>query len=739
MSRLITVSNRLPVTVRSTTEGWEFEPSVGGLATGLSACQGEYDGLWVGWSGLASDELSETDRVSIEHELVSAYDCMPVDIDSYAIEGYYEGFSNQTLWPLFHYFPQYATFDETQWAVYRDVNRAFADVVLEVAGPSDVIWVHDYHLMLLPELIRRELPEASIGYFLHIPFPSFETFRLLPWRKELLEGLMGADLVGFHTYDYGKHFLGSVRHLLGHEHSTGQVRAGRRIVKVDSFPMGIDFDRYADSSEDPAVARKVDRLVGELDGRQLVLSVDRLDYSKGLLNRLEAVDRFLTDHPEYAGRIQVIMVAVPSRSSVPEYDLLKRQVDEAVGRINGDHGDLSWTPVRYMYSSLPFDDLTALYNAADVCLVTPLRDGMNLIAKEYVAAHSEELGMLVLSEMAGAAQELGEALIVNPINIAECAEALCEALGMDDDEKRSRNSVMRERLRRYNVAAWAQDFVESLRGVKVVQAQLDARKLHRDGLEQMLGDYADAPERCILLGYDGTLVQVAETPEGVPPDDELLELLDDLGSVEGNTVVIISGRSREMLDEWFGGLPLGLVAEHGAWSRPPGGEWQQLDAIGVEWKNDFLPILQLFADRTPGSSVEEKDFSLVWHYRRADPELANLRAVELREAILSLTTHSDLGVLEGKGMIEIRPARVNKGAAATPWLEGCTGFVMATGDDQTDEDLFAVLPEQAYSLKVGYEPSLARYSVDDAKEVRQVLQTFRAASAAVGGSTEAGA
>jgi trehalose 6-phosphate synthase/phosphatase len=662
-----------------------------------------------------------------------------VDIDSYAIEGYYEGFSNQTLWPLFHYFPQYATFDDTQWAVYRDVNRSFADVVLEVAGPDDVIWVHDYHLMLLPALIRRELPEASIGYFLHIPFPSFETFRLLPWREELLDGLMGADLVGFHTYDYGKHFLASVRHLLGHDHSAGQINAGRRLVKVDSFPMGIDFERYAESGGQPAVARKVDELREELDGRRLILSVDRLDYSKGLLNRLEVVDRFLTDHPEYAGRIQVIMVAVPSRSAVPEYDSLKRQVDEAVGRINGIHGDLSWTPVRYVYSSLPFDDLTALYNAAEVCLVTPLRDGMNLIAKEYVAAHSEGEGVLVLSEMAGAAQELGEALIVNPNNIAEGAEALCEALGMDAEERLARNGVMQERLRRYNVGAWAQDFVDSLRGVKLVQAQLDARKLHRDGLERMVEDYARAPGRCILLGYDGTLVQVADSPEGVPPDEELLVLLEDLGSAEGNTVVIISGRSREMLDGWFGGLPLGLVAEHGAWSRPPGGEWQRLDAIGVEWKDDFLPILQLFADRTPGSFVEEKEFSLVWHYRRADPELASVRAVELREAILGLTTHSDLGVLEGKGMIEIRHARVNKGAAAAPWLEECPGFVMATGDDQTDKDLFAALPGKAYSLKVGYEPSLARYSVDDAKEVRQVLQTFRAASAADEAASRAGA
>ena len=720
MAKIVIVSNRLPVTVSKDEDGLTFTASVGGLATGLASFYRDYESVWIGWPGIPRDDLTTEDVTVIEETLRTQHGCLPVHLTEADLADYYEGFSNKTIWPLFHYFPQNASYEEDYFRSYVEVNRAFADAVLSVAEAGDVVWVHDYHLMLLPEMIRQRLPEATIGFFLHIPFPSFETFRLLPWRLEVVTGLMGSDLVGFHTFDYAKHFLVTVRNLTGHEHAAGEISAGRRLIKVDSFPMGIDFERYAAAPDTPAVTAEAGKVRARVGQRRIVLSVDRLDYSKGILSRIDAIDTFFEMHPEYADKVQVILVAVPSRTAVKEYDTLKRRVDEAVGRVNGRHGVIGWNPIEYLYSSLPFEELVALYSVSDVCLVTPIRDGMNLIAKEYLAADPE--GVLVLSEMAGAAKELGEAIIVNPNNRHEVASAIRNALEMPRSERERRNDTMRERLKRYNVTAWAADFVDSLAATKERQSRFAANILDEGARHELMERYRAATRRVLFLDYDGTIVDFARCPAAAVPDEEIVSVLTSLAADPANTVVVISGRERTSLESWLAETGVRLVAEHGAFTRDADGVWRAAAQDPTEWKQAFAPMLDLFVDRTPGSFVEEKDFSLVWHYRQADPELAAIRGRELKDAALSLAAHLDVTVTEDTKLVEIRSGHVNEGQAAGAWLQEAPDFVLALGDDWTDEDLFAAMPDGAYSIKVGFEPSRARWNLDSVEAVRELLR-----------------
>lgn len=720
MGRLVIVSNRLPSGVAKRKGKLQFSDSVGGLATGLSSFYESYDSVWIGWPGIGAEKINQEEKEAIRAEL-SSKSCRPVFLSDDQVENYYHGFSNRTIWPLFHYFPIYAQYLREFWDHYKRVNEIFSEVVLETAQSGDQIWIHDYQLMLLPGLIRNKMPDATIGFFLHIPFPSFEVFRLAPWRQEILEGILGADLVGFHTYDYVQHFLNSVRRLLGYEHTFGQVSAGRRLIKADAFPMGIEYERFAEAVGRDEVQKEAQRILKNARNRKIVLSIDRLDYTKGILQRLEVFDKFLEKNPDYKEKVVLVLVAVPSRTKVDHYRLLKKQVDEVAGRINGRHGTMGWVPVLYLYRSLPFDALVALYKVADVALVTPLRDGMNLIAKEFVATKTDGKGVLILSEMAGAAKELGEALIINPNNMEEVVAALEEALLMPVQEQEKRNLTMQERLQRYDVKRWAKDFVDNLSLVKKLQDELYATRLSKEIRRKVHDDYHKSGKRLILLDYDGTLVSFAEEPDVARPDAQLLRLLRTLSENRQNKVVIISGRKKERLTEWFNDLDLELVAEHAAWMRKNGDRWEAADSLKSEWKDEIRPTLELYVDRTPGSFIEEKDYSLVWHYRKADLELAIVRARELSEDLMHLTSNRNLAVLEGSKVIEVKNAAINKGHAAMRYIGPEWDFILAIGDDWTDEDVFAVLPPTAYSIKVGLGPSKARYNIDSFLDVRSLL------------------
>lgn len=722
MNRLLIVSNRLPVSVSRKNGEYRLQRSVGGLATGVGSFYKSYESLWIGWPGMNLQRKQDEERERIV-EALGKEQCHPVFLSPYDIKHYYDGFCNNTLWPLLHYFNLYADYDPKTWQVYQRVNERFCEAVMEVARNDDIIWVHDYHLMLLPQMLRERLPDAEIGYFHHIPFPSFEVFRHLPWRKEILAGLLGADLIGFHTYGYVRHFLSSVRRLLGYEHTFGEVKTGTRMVRTDLFPMGIDYHRFADAAASTPVQKEITKVRQRHGKQKIVLSFDRLDYTKGIPLRLEAFDALLDRKPEYRGKISFVVVAVPSRTSVNSYKALKKRLDELVGRINGKYGTTEWTPVRYFYNFLPFETLVAFYSAADVALVTPLRDGMNLMAKEYVASRTDGTGVLILSEMAGAAEELGEAIIVNPNDQDAVIEAIETALAMPEKEQIERNRIMQRRLMRYDIERWVGDFLTRLGDARAVRVERAEQIVTPAIREQLVADYRAGKDRLLLLDYDGTLVPFAAKPQKAVPGEAMREVLHGLVQAPENEVVVISGRDRYTLENWFGEMDVGIIAEHGVWVKERSGEWRMPEALSDEWKGEIQPLLELYTDRTPGSFIEEKDYSLVWHYRRTEPVLGAQRAKELKDDLLYLTSNLDVGVLDGNKVIEIKNNVVNKGRAALNWItERAWDFLLAIGDDRTDEDLFAAMPPEAYSIKVGLAPSRARFNLVSQRDVLPLLK-----------------
>jgi trehalose 6-phosphate synthase/phosphatase len=723
VDKILIVSNRLPVSVIKGPHKTRLSPSPGGLATGLSSVSKSYQGYWVGWPGVRSENLTAQKKTEITRRLLTECKCYPIFLSRSHVDNYYLGFSNKTIWPLFHYFPVRTVYENRFWETYKQVNQLFCEQVVKVVQTTDTIWVHDYHLMLLPQLLREQLPQANIGFFLHIPFPSFELFRLLPWREQLLKGMLGADLVGFHTHDYARHFLSSVSRLVGLEHTLGNLTVENRVVKVDAFPLGIDYERYSQAPSQPRVRQEAARIRQKVGDRKIIISIDRLDYTKGIVQRLEAFDLFLCENPEYRGRVTLIMVAVPSRTRVEDYVMLRNRLEQLVGRVNGEYGAFGYVPVWYLYRSLPFEKLTALYHAADVALVTPLRDGMNLIAKEFVATKTDGKGVLILSEMTGAASELGEALIVNANNKGEIVQAIENALEMPEEQQVQRNHLMQNRLSRYNVTRWAGDFLEALTETKKIQKELYVRKLSPKLKKELVSSYKKAKKRLFFLDYDGTLVTFADRPEKAGPDDKILQVIEALSKNARNEVVIISGRDNKTLTEWLGRLNVTMIAEHGAWIKRSGKDWQCPGHFHADWKKTVRPVMELYADRTPRSLVEEKDFALVWHCRRADPDLAYIRTQELRDALVELTANLDVGVFEGNKILEVKPLGINKGRAAETWLKKKKwDFILTAGDDYTDEEMFAVMPENAYSIKVGSGVSKARFSVSSTNQIRLILQ-----------------
>jgi len=725
MARLIVAANRLPISVGKREGRFHFRQSPGGLAVGLASMPDSLERLWMGWPGVSSERLKPEEKDHVR-DLLAEENCTPVFLSQRQIDQYYLGFCNKTIWPLFHYFQTRTVFEERFWKSYKQVNHLFCDEVLRVARPGDSVWVHDFQLMLLPRLLREEIPELNIGYFLHIPWPSFEVFRLLPWREEILSGLLGADLIGFHTYDYVRHFLSSVSRIAGLEHTLGEVNVDNRVAKVDAFPMGIDYEKYAGAINDPEVKKEVDKIYQTVGKRKLVISIDRLDYTKGIVERLEAFDWFLSTNPQYKGKVTLVIVAVPSRTGIEDYKLLRERLEQLVSRVNGEHGALGYTPVWYLYRFMPFQKLTALYNVADAALITPLRDGMNLIAKEFIATKADGHGVLILGEMTGAASELGEALIVNANDKMAIVRALKEALEMPLQEQCERNRLMQERLQRYGITRWCKDFLHCLTEVKAKQQEMGIRKLSAAARETLTQQYAGSKRRLLLLDYDGTLVSFKGRPGKAGPDPELIDILNALAQDKRTDVAIISGRDKNTLEAWLGELDLCLVAEHGGWIREAERTWRSVQPVNEDWKHTIKPILELYSDRTPGSLVEEKDFSLVWHYRRADPALADVRTHELRDALVNMTENMDVGVFEGSRILEIRKHGINKGRAAEHLIGlRCRDFLLAAGDDYTDEEMFAVMPKEAYSIKVGFSISRARFNVAGVQDVRSLLQTLR--------------
>jgi trehalose 6-phosphate synthase/phosphatase len=722
MPKTIIVSNRLPVRLsKDNGGGFSFTASEGGLATGLGSIYKGGSNIWIGWPGSIIEPENEAEITA----KLCEENLFPVFLTGLQVNNFYEGFSNETLWPIFHYMATYAKFEQEFWKAYVEVNRKFAETVLTKVEDDDTVWVHDYQLLLVPSFLREARPGLSIGFFNHIPFPSFEIFRLIPWRRQLIHGILGADLIGFHTYDDVRHFLSTVTHLSGYRSSANVITAESRTIVVESFPMGIDNKKFSDAINDPRVQQHIHTLHQLFGDTKMILSIDRLDYSKGILQRLHAFELFLNEQTSFREKVSLYMIVVPSRDTVSQYKELRDEIDKIVGNLNSRYRTLTWVPVHYFYQPAPFEMLAALYHFAHICLVTPMRDGMNLVCKEYIASRNNNDGMLILSEMAGAAKELVDAWIVNPNNVQEISEAIDIALKMPPDEQERRMKQLKYVVEKFNIGSWVRNFMNRLTEVKQMQESMQAKRLNASKEEMIRERYTASSRRVLFLDYDGTLVDFQVNIHMAKPDNELYNLLRQLSADPANKIVLISGRNHETLEEWLGDLKMDMIAEHGAWTKFHGDEWKSIPGLTDDWKKDVLQVLNTYTDRTPGSFIEEKAFSLVWHYRRTDEGLGELRSNELTNNLKYLVSDRGLQILQGNKVIEVKNAEINKGKAVAAWVqENQPDMMIAIGDDYTDEDIFKSLPEDAITVKVGSNISAARYFLHNYKEVRKLLSSL---------------
>jgi trehalose 6-phosphate synthase/phosphatase len=713
---MILASNRLPVTIGTAAERPTLIPSSGGLASALREYHEHGDGRWVGWLGdtsaLDPAAIAALTKEAREHRLT------PVALSAEEVRLFYDGYSNGVLWPLFHYLLDKVQLDASEeWRAYIRVNERFADAIASESAAEATIWVHDYQLMLVPSLLRQRTSTSRIGFFLHIPWPSSDVFRILPSRAEILAGLLGADLIGFQTDNDRQNFMHSAAEVLGLDYGPHALRWEGREVQLGVYPIGIDLPTF--TRESAEIDAMIARIRADTHGKKIVLGVDRLDYTKGLERRLLGIDRLLERAPELRDQLHYIQIAVPSRENIDAYAELRKNVNELVARINSNYGSPTSSPVQFLYRGIPIDELLALYRAADVMLVTPLRDGMNLVAKEYVAARIDGHGCLVLSEFAGAAAELATAITVNPYDVLGLAGAIERAMFMTEEEQAQRMKELRNVVCGAPVQQWAANFLGDLAGIELAPAALLSAAAE---LEHAFQQLMAAKHRTLLLDYDGTLAPIAALPSLAAPGAQLMTLLSRLADAPRTAVHIVTGRSQDQIEAWLGSLPLWLHAEHGLSSRRPDGTWLPSAHERPAACAQAEAIMHKYARRAPGSFVETKAASVAFHYRRANPFVTYGVLTQLRDE-LSRNIGQELELLDGRKVLEVRARDVGKMIAVQIALtESPTdSVVMAAGDDRTDEDMFRALPKSALSIHVGKGTSAAKLRVESPQTLISLL------------------
>ncbi|GAB3555599.1 bifunctional alpha,alpha-trehalose-phosphate synthase (UDP-forming)/trehalose-phosphatase [Spirosoma fluminis] len=721
-NRLVIVAYRLPFTIKQTFGGIELVQNAGGLVSAVLSMAEQMgqspDGTTpkIHWVGQADPSLKEVDRSLFENESFVAH---PVFIDEAINKGFYEGFSNDLIWPLFHYFPTYASFRDSDYDCYQQANTQFLQEITAALEPGDLVWIHDFQLMLLPDMLRQAVPDATIGYFFHIPFPTYEIIKLLPrtWRQALISGVLGADVVGFHTADYAQHFINSVSEVLALPTINQRVVLPDRSVTVKAFPISVDFNKFNEGAQTSEVIDIRNRYQDLLRQNRIIFSVDRLDYTKGIIYRLQGYERFLIENPEWHNRVTFVITVVPSRDKIGHYQELKREIDETIGRINGLFGSIGWRPIVYSYMSLPFPELLALYTACDVALITPIRDGMNLVCKEFIASRQDNRGVLILSELAGAAQELTDSLIINPTDSQEVSSAIRQALDMSPAEQERRMKIMREYLQNHNVFRWSHDFLSAVDATLNNQRQVETDL----PLPSFTTEFENAQQRLLLFDFDGTLAPIVNDPAEARLSETTRQSL--LRLAESSDIVVISGRNRVFLEQTFVNIPIQLVAEHGAFLKRPDQDWQRLDLSTDDWVESVRSLFNQYVDRFPDSFVEAKETAIAWHYRRVQSDDVEGQSIELANQLRALSSSTPLTVIQGSKVIEVKPALHSKGTVTSSLYEQATyDFIVSIGDDTTDEDMFRQLPNSAYTIKVGPGTSFARYRLARQRDVEILLQ-----------------
>ncbi|MDO5662393.1 MAG: bifunctional alpha,alpha-trehalose-phosphate synthase (UDP-forming)/trehalose-phosphatase [Brachybacterium sp.] len=736
---LVVVANRLPVDVTVAEDGslsWVTSP--GGLVTAMESVMRTVDsGAWVGWPGSPGQELDP-----FEADGMHLY---PVTLTAEEVEKYYEGFSNGTLWPLYHDVIADPGFHRTWWDAYVEVNQRFATAAAAVTETGGTIWVHDYQLQLVPAMIRESRPDVRIGFFNHIPFPPFELFAQLPKRNQVLRGLLGADLVGFQRERDSQNFLTCVRQLLGYHTSQHVVTAPgigsrpSREVSARTFPISIDTGSVGEMAADPDVQQRARELRAELgDPRKLVLGVDRLDYTKGIQHRLKAWGELLSDGTVDPHEVTMVQIATPSRERVDAYRQLRDEVELAVGRINGDHAPIGRPAISYQHRSFDRRDMTALFMAADVVLVTALRDGMNLVAKEYVASRPDEKGVLVLSEFAGAADELRAAILVNPHDIDELKTAILQALAMPEAEQQLAMRSLRRQVVDHDVQAWARDFLEELESTEVREEDTAGPRIRlADGedttpeqLAAALSDFVATPRILVASDFDGVLAPIVEDRDAVQAREGSLSALREMTGLDGVNVALVSGRSLADLDAHTG-MPSSvvLIGSHGAevGALPPDMDAGTLDGSALTMDEERASVLATITEelerialKYPGAEVERKPAAAVLHTRRARGRGAVNATEDALEYARSLP---DTTVTPGKEVVEFSVIDTSKGAAIRTLARACAADAwLYLGDDVTDESVFAIAGDNDVAVKVGGGATGASYRVDGPEEAENLLQ-----------------
>ncbi|KAH1050832.1 hypothetical protein AAZX31_08G118300 [Glycine max] len=677
--RLLVVANRLPVSaVREGVESYRLDISVGGLVSALLGVK-EFDTRWIGWAGVnVPDDVGQRALTKALAEMR----CIPVFLDEEIVNQYYNGYCNNILWPLFHYLglPQEdrlattRTF-QSQFDAYKKANQMFADVVNKHYEEGDVVWCHDYHLMFLPKCLKQYNDKMKVGWFLHTPFPSSEIHRTLPSRSELLRSVLAADLVGFHTYDYARHFVSACTRILGLEGTPEGVEDHGKLTRVAAFPIGIDSDRFTQALELPEVQEHMKELKERFAGRKVMLGVDRLDMIKGIPQKILAFEKFLEENSHWRDKVVLLQIAVPTRKDVPEYQKLTSQVHEIVGRINGRFGTLTAVPIHHLDRSLDFHELCALYAVTDVALVTSLRDGMNLVSYEFVACQASKKGVLILSEFAGAAQSLGAgAILVNPWNITEIAASIGYALEMSADEREKRHQFNFKHVKTHTSQEWAATFVSELNDT-IVEAQLRTRQVPPLLPNKVAVDcYSKSNNRLIILGFNATLNEPVDALGRAGQIRELehklhsntKEPLKKLSDDPKTTIVVLSGSGRAVLDKNFSEFNMWLAAENGIFLRHTSSEWMTTmpENLNMDWVDSVKHVFEYFTERTPRSHFELREMSIVWNYKYADVEFGRIQARDLLQHLWAgPISNASLDVVQGGRSVEVRTIGVSKGAA----------------------------------------------------------------------------
>ncbi|XP_048443592.1 probable alpha,alpha-trehalose-phosphate synthase [UDP-forming] 9 [Pyrus x bretschneideri] len=776
----IIVANFLPLHAQKDAKSGKWCFSFDEDALSLQLKDGFPSGTVVIHVGSLKVDIEASEQEEVSQKLLEEFNCVPTFLPSELHKKYYHGFCKQYLWPLFHYmlpmFPDHSSrFDRQLWQAYVSANKTYADKVMEVINPEDdCVWVHDYHLMLLPTFLRRRFTRVKLGFFLHSPFPTSEIYRTLPVRDEILRALLNVDLIGFHTFDYARHFLSCCSRMLGLEYESKRGYIGLeyfgRTVYIKILAAGIHVGQLESALNHPSSSMKAKEIQEQFKGKKIIVGVDDMDIFKGISLKLMAMEQLLMQHLEMRGKVVLVQIVNPARSTGKDVQEAKKETYSMTKRINRVFGFPGYEPVVLIDRSLPFHEKAAYYSLADCCIVNAVRDGMNLVPYEYiicrqgnqnidnaigVSSNSPRTSTLVVSEFIGCSPSLSGAIRVNPWNIEAAADALNEALTMPDLEKQLRHEKHFRYVSSHDVAYWSRSFLQDLErackdhyrkrcwgigfglNFRILSLSPSFRKL---SIDHILPVYKRTNRRAIFLDYDGTIMPESSIVK--TPSSEVISVLKNLCSDPKNTVFIVSGRGQSSLSEWFAQCEnLGIAAEHGyfiRWSSASRWETSSL-AIDLNWKQIAEPVMKLYTEATDGSYIETKESALVWHHLDADPDFGSCQAMEMLDHLENVLANEPVVVKKGQHIVEVKPQGVTKGIVAQKVLSMMIGngnapdFVLCIGDDRSDEDMFESISSTTYSSSqaaapeifactVGQKPSKARYYLDDTADVITLLK-----------------